>query len=148
MGRELLIVGEKDVWGAALITALAPKKWTDGEKEETWNRLNELPAFALVGFGCFSVRIGAGAYNRERKATIARQSVTDRDALWGQESESLSGIGFPNAWRHCHGAVWMIYTMQEMYYCFPIDTHRRRLSTIRSIWQARRWIRDGNNLLP
>ena len=44
---------------------------------------NELTTFALAGFGFFHVRIGAGAYNRERNSTINRHAVTDRDEWWG-----------------------------------------------------------------
>ena len=89
--RELLLAGEKDVRGASLITALTAKKSTDDEKEETWNRLNELTAFAMVGMGFFAVSMGAGMYNRERTAAVLRKSATERDALWDSGIRSPFG---------------------------------------------------------
>ena len=81
--RELLIVDEKDARGASLITSLTATKGTEAEKEETRNRLDELATFAMVGFGFLAVSVGTGAYNRERKEAVIRQSATDRDSLRG-----------------------------------------------------------------
>ena len=93
--RELLIADGKDARDAAPITALTNKKGPDEEKEATWNRLDALTTFALVGFGFFAVSIGTCAYNRERKAPALRQSVTDRNALWD------AGIRVPFGNRIC-----------------------------------------------
>ena len=43
------------------------KKDNGDDKDETWNRLNELAKFAMCGFGFFKTLVGAGTYNRERK---------------------------------------------------------------------------------
>ena len=64
VGREL-ISDDKDTKRSALVAAFL-KQNTDGGEEETWNRLNELTTFALVGFGFFTVKLGTGTYNRER----------------------------------------------------------------------------------
>ena len=45
----------------------------------------------MAGFGFSNLRIGTGAYNRERKAAIARHAVADRDALWGAGARSPVG---------------------------------------------------------
>ena len=75
-------MGDKDTRDAALINSMAEKS-SEGEKEETRNRMNELTTFALAVFGFSKVHIGTGAHNRERKATATRHSVTERDALRG-----------------------------------------------------------------
>ena len=54
----------------------------EDDKEDVWSRLTELATFALVGFGFFSCKIGTGAYNRERKSTVLRQTTEDRDSSW------------------------------------------------------------------
>ena len=53
----------------------------NGYEEETCARMSEMAGFSLGGFGFFSARLGVGAYNRERKATILRQFVTEKDSL-------------------------------------------------------------------
>ena len=95
--REL-ILEEKDLKETATSSALF-KKTQEDDKEEVWNRLNELTTFALVGFGFFDVKIGTGTYNRERKATISRQSAPERDAMWDL------GIRVPFGDRICFGAA-------------------------------------------
>ena len=52
------------------------------EKEDTWDKLTELSLFALSGFGFFETKLGTGTYNREKKASVIRQSQTDKDWLW------------------------------------------------------------------
>lgn len=51
------------------------------EKEETCDRLTDRTAFSIGGFGFFQTRLGIGAYNLERKATIIRQFDTEKGAL-------------------------------------------------------------------
>ena len=52
------------------------------ENEETWNKLTELSLFALSGFGFFETKLGAGTYNRGKKACILRQGQTEKDWMW------------------------------------------------------------------
>lgn len=73
-------------------------KTENEDKEETWTRLTELAAFSLGGFGFFQTRLGSGAYNRERKATVLRQFATEKDALWG------AGVRVPVGSRVAHAA--------------------------------------------
>ena len=51
------------------------------EKDDTWNKVAELSLFALSGFGFFETKLGTGTYSREKKASIIRQSQTDKDWL-------------------------------------------------------------------
>ena len=95
--RELLLQKDTDSKDVSLVAALIKKNNEEKEeKEDIWSRLNELATFALVGFGFFTVQIGAGTYNRERKNTTLRQSTTDRDALWDM------GIRVPLGHRFSH----------------------------------------------
>ena len=77
--------------------------WLKGEKgdskEEPWTRLNELACFALCGFGQFNATLGIGVFNKERRSTLIRQGLTDRDRLWG------GGVRVPIGNRIAHGAA-------------------------------------------
>ena len=53
-------------------------------KDEPWTRLNELDTFSLCGFGRFPAALALGMYNKERKDTLQRQGLTERDRLWDQ----------------------------------------------------------------
>ena len=64
-----------------------------GTKDETWARLAEMAGFSLGGFGFFKTRLGEGAYNRERKATILLQFATDKAASRGGGLRAPLGIG-------------------------------------------------------
>ena len=82
--RELLITEDKDSEESPLADALVKKPNTiEDEKEDARSRLNELTTFALVGSGLCARKVGTGTYNRERKSTVFRQDITDRDSLWG-----------------------------------------------------------------
>ena len=80
--------------------------WLKGEKddskEEPWARLNELATFALCGFGQFSATLGVGVYNNERRTTLLRQGMTDRDRLWDR------GIRVPIGNRIAYGEAAML----------------------------------------
>ena len=54
----------------------------EDNKDEPWTRLNELATFALCGFGQFNAKLAVGVYNKERKATLQRQGLSERDRLW------------------------------------------------------------------
>ena len=75
----------------------------DESKDEPWTRLNELSTFALCGFGQFEASLGVGVYNKERKASLLRQGLTERDRLWDQ------GIRAPIGNRIAHGAATMMW---------------------------------------
>ena len=99
--REL-ITDDKDSKELSSVAAyLKSNNEEKEEKEEVWIRLNELTKFPIVGFVFFSVRIGDGAYNRERETTVLRQSATDRDALWDDGIRVHIG----NRFRHASAAL-------------------------------------------
>ena len=72
-------------------------------KDEPWTRLNELATFALCGFGQFNAVLAVGVYNKERKASLLRQGLTERDRLWDR------GIRVPIGNRIAHGAATMCW---------------------------------------
>ena len=96
MGREPILDDEESK-DSSMVAAFSKKN--NEEKEETWNRLNELATFALAGFLFFTVKMGALNYNRERRDSVLRQSLTGRDTMWGQ------GLRVPFGDRICHGAA-------------------------------------------
>ena len=71
----------------------------NAEKEETWNRLNELTCFELAGFGFSQTPLGVRKYNREKKASIPRQGISDRDRFWD------AGIRAPIGRRIAHASA-------------------------------------------
>ena len=61
----------------------------DENKDEPWARLNGLATFDLCGFRQFEASLGVGVYNKERRASLLIQGLTERDRLWD------SGIRVP-----------------------------------------------------
>ena len=53
--------------------------------------VSELSTFALCGFGQFDAKLVIGVYNKERKATLQRQGLAERDRLWGRGARVPSG---------------------------------------------------------
>ena len=53
----------------------------DESKDEPWARLNELSTFDLCGFGQFDASLGVGVYNKDRRASLLRKGLTERDRL-------------------------------------------------------------------
>ena len=60
------------------------KEEKDESKDEPLTRLRELSAFALCGFGQFDAPLGIGVYNKERRASLLRQGLTERGRLRGR----------------------------------------------------------------
>ena len=58
------------------------KAGKEDNKDEPWARLNELSTFALFGFGQFDAKLAIGVYNKERRSTLQRQGLAERDRLW------------------------------------------------------------------
>ena len=84
---------------SAEIRAFLKNKNETGTKGDTWALIAEMAGFSMGGFGFFKTRLGMGAYNRERKATILRQFIADKDALWG------GGLRFPIGNRVAHASA-------------------------------------------
>ena len=85
----------------ATVAASVKKQAGEEDKDEVWSRLNELATCALVGFGFFTCKVGAGTYNRERKAAVLRQTTTDRDSLWDLGIR----VPFGNRFSHASAAL-------------------------------------------
>ena len=79
--QERATVSDK-IGASDLGSLLKLKRDKEEEKEEAWNRLGEMACFALSGFGFFETSLGTGAYSREKKASILRQGITDKDRYW------------------------------------------------------------------
>ena len=71
----------------------------EDSKDEPWARLNELSTFSLCGFGQLDAKLAIGVYNKERKATLQRQGLTEGDRLWDR------GIRVPIGTRLAHSSA-------------------------------------------
>ena len=99
---EMYDTGESDIHSINNFAAWV-KAEKDESKDEPWTRLNELSTFALCGFGQFEASLGVGVYNKERKESLLRQGLAERDRLWGQ------GIRVPIGNTIAHGAATMMW---------------------------------------
>ena len=57
------------------------RKEKEEEKDETWNRLNELTTFALCGFGFFQTRIGTGRIIRSANPLLFAKQLRKRKEI-------------------------------------------------------------------
>ena len=75
--------------------------WSESEKDENkddpWTRLNESATFAMCGFVQFSASLAVGVYSKERKSTLLRQGLTERDMLRDQGARAPIGTRISHA---------------------------------------------------